>query len=122
MEKRNFLKFVISSSISLVFPGSSIAIESSNDFSTDTKSILLSGINGKIHLYNLYRQNATCDDLARTHKLQRNLTKENSLDVLVLSQKIIQDFKSNNICIVDGWVLSRTEVSLCGLAASYQFI
>jgi len=32
-----------------------------------------------------------------------------------LKKKIIQDFKTNNIIIIDGWILSKTEARQCAL-------
>jgi len=115
MEKRNFLKWTVLSSISAVLPRNLIASEASN-----FESILLKKINGKIHLFNVYKQNTSQADLTKTLELQKSLVQKNPLDISGLSKQIIRDFKENNICIVDGWILSRTEVSLCGLAANHQ--
>jgi len=47
----------------------------------------------------------------------KNLSKNDVINLI--SEKINQDFNNNNIVIIDGWVLSRTEAQQCAL---YSFV
>ncbi len=48
---------------------------------------------------------------------KKNISKSSGKLVIQnsLKEKIIQDFKTNNIIIIDGWILSKTEARQCAL-------
>ncbi len=125
MKRRKFLWITAATSLVILFPvyscnsgqklNKTAAIPLTLAHLISSENILQIGV---IYRSLFKDENRTyLEDILIHNSDHKNLSKNDVINLI--SEKINQDFKNNNIIIIDGWALSRTEAQQCAL---YSFI
>jgi hypothetical protein len=123
MKRKNFILMTAAglAAISIPFAYSYLKDDEYNNLLAQPVSLSFIWDNQTINeIGNKYRLQVPHENKERA--LVGELLADTDTDNLTLSldEKIIKDFKTGNIIIVDGWILSITEARQCALSSTIQ--